>query len=68
MAYYHNGIEYIPNESGTAKLVKCPLVDDWIQDIDCMENQEIKETSIPERFKQKTDWKKICQTCPFRDY
>lgn len=67
MAYYE-GVEYIPNESGTARLVKCPLVDDWIQDIDCMENQEIKEAAIPVRFKQKTDWKKICQVCPFRNY
>lgn len=67
MAYY-KGMEYIPNENGTARLVKCPLVDDWIEDIDCLENQETNEPSIPDRFKQKADWKAICKKCPFRDY
>lgn len=68
MAYELNGVEYIPNADGTAERVKCPLVDDFIQAIDCMENQSIKEASIPARFKAKPDWKAICKACPFRDY
>ena len=43
MAWY-NGVEDIPDDSGTAQKVKCPLVDDWIEDIDCLENQDIAET------------------------
>ena len=61
-------VEYIADERGTAEKVKCPLVDDWIQDIDCMENQGIASPYIPERFKQKENWKAICEACPFRDY
>ena len=68
MAYELNGVEYIPDASGTAEQVKCPLVDDFIQAIDCMENQGVKEASIPARFKVKPDWKDICEVCPFRDY
>lgn len=68
MAYYYHGVEYIPNERGVADKVKCPLTDDWEADIDCMENQGIIESSIPERFKQKKNWKEICEACPFRNY
>ncbi len=68
MAYYHRGVEYRPDESGTAEQVKCPLVDDWIEPIDCMENQGVIESAIPKRFKQKSNWAEICEKCPFRDY
>jgi hypothetical protein len=34
-------VEYRPDETGTAAEVKCPLVDNWITPVDCMENQEI---------------------------
>lgn len=61
-------VEYRPDENGTADSVKCPPVDDWIDPIDCMENQAIREEYIPARFKQKPDWKEICEDCPFRDY
>ena len=64
----HGKVEYIADESGTAVRVKCPLVDDWIGDIDCMENQGIADAAIPERFKKKPNWKDICEQCPFRDY
>ena len=50
MAYYYHGVEYIPNERGVADKVKCPLTDDWGADIDCMENQGIIESSIPEEI------------------
>lgn len=68
MKYEYNGIEYIPDNTGVAVKVKCPLVDDWIADIDCLENQDIAELFIPIEFKRKKDWKNICEHCPFRDY
>ena len=68
MAFYYKGVEYIPDERGIAEKVKCPLTDDWEQNIDCLENQEVIESSIPERFKKKKNWKEICEKCPFRDY
>lgn len=61
-------VEYQPDETGIAQSVKCPLVDDWTDPIDCLENQEVIESSIPARFKVKHNWKQICETCPFRDY
>lgn len=67
MAFLGN-VEYRPDENGVAASVKCPLVDSWIDPVDCMENQEVIESNIPARFKVKPDWKKICESCPFRDY
>ena len=67
MAFLGN-VEYRPDENGVASSVKCPLEDSWIDPVDCMENQEVIESSIPARFKVKPDWEKICESCPFRDY
>ena len=67
MAFLGN-VEYRPDETGTAASVKCPLVDDWTEPIDCLENQSVREEFIPSRFKVKLNWKKICEACPFRDY
>lgn len=67
MAYLGN-VEYKPDENGTAALVKCPLTEGWIDPIDCMENQDTRDEAIPARFKAKSDWKAICNACPFRDY
>ena len=44
MAYLGN-IEYEPDEFGVAVRVKCPLVDTWIDPVDCMENQGNNEAS-----------------------
>lgn len=68
MVYEHHWIEYIPDKNGVAEKVKCPLVDNWISDIECLENQSVAEPFIPARFKEKTNWKSICRQCPFRDY
>ena len=46
----------------------CPLVDERIGGFDCMENQTIRDESIPDRFKSKPDWKSICKKCEHRDY
>ena len=67
MAYLGN-VEYKTDASGTAELVKCPLVEEWIDPIDCIENQTTRAESIPERFKKKPDWQEICKDCPFRNY
>lgn len=48
--------------------VICPLIDDLIDPVDCMENQVLKESSIPDKFKQKPDWRKICKNCKYYDY
>ena len=61
-------VEYRLDKNVIAASVKCPLVDDWTDPVDCMENQEVIESSIPARFKVKPNWKKICEACPFRDY
>lgn len=68
MSYEYHGIEYIPAPNGVAEKVKCPLVDNWVSDIDCLENQSVAESCIPARFKEKKDWQSICRQCPFRDY
>ncbi len=68
MSYEYHGIEYIPDQNGVAEKVKCPLVDNWVSDIDCLENQSVAESCIPARFKEKKDWQSICRQCPFRDY
>ena len=34
-------VEYRLDKNGIAASVKCPLVDDWTDPVDCMENQEV---------------------------
>ena len=46
----------------------CPLVDKNITIDDCMENREIREESIPQKYKQKHDWKEICKKCKYYNY
>lgn len=67
MAFLGN-VEYRPDSDGVAEYVKCPLSDEWIDPVRCLLNQDIKEEYIPDRFKVKTNWKEICNSCPFRNY
>lgn len=46
----------------------CPLIDKNIDFVDCMENRDTKDASIPAEFKVKSNWKDICQNCPFQKY
>lgn len=46
----------------------CPLISESISPVDCMENRDTKEESIPERFKAKPDWKEICKNCKYQEY
>ncbi len=53
--------------------VQCPLVDAEIEDIECIENRDvveqlIVESSMPEKYKQKVDWKEICKKCKYHNY
>ncbi len=48
--------------------ILCPLVDEKISAVDCLENIYIKEECIPPKFKVKKDWKEICENCKYQDY
>lgn len=48
--------------------ILCPLVDKKIDIVDCMENRKIKDEYIPEEYKQKKNWKKICENCIYSEY
>ncbi len=53
--------------------VYCPLVDDNIQDIDCIENRDcvdgfIKLSSMPDKYKVKDNYISICKKCEYHDY
>ena len=46
----------------------CPLVDEKIDCVDCMENRYTCDSSIPEKYKRKKDWKDICNNCGYSEY
>lgn len=51
-------------------LRNCPLVDELIDNADCFENccvaeYQIKPDTLPERFKQKPNWRDICLDCKY---
>lgn len=48
--------------------ITCPLVDGLISPADCMENQDLREESIPEKFKKKENWKEVCKNCKYQEY
>lgn len=53
--------------------VLCPLVDEMIEDIDCIENRDvvdgmIVESSLPDKYKQKENWRGICKNCKWHNY
>jgi len=49
-------------------LIFCPLLDQKISKCDCMENRYTKECTIPEKFKQKENWKDICKNCKYQEF
>ncbi len=49
-------------------IIICPLVDREISCVDCMENCDVKDSSIPDEYKRKEDWKNICKACPYYPY
>lgn len=55
------------------KWVRCHLVDREIEDIDCVENRDavddmIAESSVPDEYKRKENWKDICKKCSWHNY
>lgn len=48
--------------------VFCHLVDGEITKIDCMENRDIKDEFIPDKYKVKENWKDLCKNCHYYEY
>ena len=53
--------------------VFCPLVDEIIENIDCIENRDIidgffKLSCLPEKYKAKENFKDICKNCKWHNY
>lgn len=50
------------------EMVMCPLVDDLISPVDCMENVDTDCKSWPDIYKEKEDFKNICANCKYNGY
>lgn len=55
------------------KEVMCPLVDEMIEDVDCIENADVADQMLtdhgmPERYKRKENWREICKQCKWHNY
>lgn len=48
-------------------LILCPLVGRGITCVECMENRETKDESVPAEFKAKDEWRKECAACQYHD-
>lgn len=46
----------------------CPLIDAEINICDCSENRDVREEAIPQRFKEKENWKEICKNCKYQEF
>jgi len=58
---------------GGPDFVLCPLVDENIEPIDCIENSDavdgiLKKETVPKRFKKKPNWEEICEKCKWHGY
>ena len=52
--------------------IKCPLTDEIIEDISCIEVRDVVDDIIAESFitneyKSKENWKDICKKCKFHN-
>ncbi len=57
----------------TLAKVFCPLIDNEIENIDCIENRDcingiIKLSSMPDKYKGKRDYKTVCRECKYFNY
>jgi len=50
------------------EFILCPLVDKLIEVIDCIENRDLAESSVPNEYKKKNNWKEICKKCKYFNY
>lgn len=48
--------------------ILCPLVNEKIDIVDCMENRDTREESIPKKYKIKKNWKEICKKCKYHEF
>lgn len=53
--------------------VFCPMIDEIIEDIDCMENRacidgEMQLSSLPAKYKTKQEFINICRQCKYHNY
>ena len=69
------GLEYKNDVNPTAGAdgVMCPLVEFTIEKSDCLENTMVTagfmdETIMRTKFKEKENWKEICQNCKFFNF
>lgn len=65
--------EDFPKGTGGPDEVFCPLVDELIEDFDCIENIDVVdgaiiEETMPKRFIQKKNWKDICKKCQWHEF
>ncbi len=61
------------NDEEIVTEVFCPLVDEIIEDIDCIENRDcidgmIVLSSLPDKYKAKKDFMEICKNCKWHNY
>lgn len=61
------------NEENIVTEVFCPLVDEIIEDIDCIENRDIIDgcfemSCLPKKYKAKENFKEICKQCKWHCY
>lgn len=52
--------------------VYCPLVNEEIEGIDCIENSDvaagmIKEETLPQKYKKEENWREICKNCKYHN-
>ena len=58
---------------GNNDFVYCPLVNEKIQNIECITNTSCVDdmlniSNMPEKFRQKEDYKAVCQNCKWHNY
>ena len=61
------------NSEEVVREVFCPLVDEIIENIDCIENRDIidgffKMSCLPDKYKTKKDFENICKSCKWHNY
>ena len=55
------------------KFVTCPLVDDEIENVECITNAScidgmLNFSVMPEKFKLKENYEEICKSCKWHNY
>ena len=53
--------------------VMCPLIEEYIEDIECIINRDVvdellKERVMPLKFKKREGWREVCTKCEWHNY